>query len=349
MRDRGNERKILFISTNYSSFVKQDAETLEKHYKVERFEFGAKKGMAMIAFQLRLLFWIIANIRRSELIFIWFADYHSFLPILLSKIIGIDSFLIVGGYDAAKLQIYNYGGHLKPLRSWLIRKSCEWATKVLPVSDFVNNELSKNIGTINLSKRIVVYNGIDVDLFQHEEVTKEFRSGIVCVSSAESIDRLKVKGLDLLMAVARNLPNESFTIIGVHGDAMAELSEQKLPNVTLIGRVSRESLENIFRKSKIVCQFSRYESFGMALAEGMLCGCIAVTVSGIGAVEIVDEFSGVVADSFNIDCLTKAVEKGLQFPEEARIQAVHRIENFFSLQRRSQLLLAIISKENPIQ
>ena len=41
-------------------------------------------------------------------IFIWFADYHSFLPSLIGRLLGKKVYIVIGGYDAAKIKELNF-------------------------------------------------------------------------------------------------------------------------------------------------------------------------------------------------------------------------------------------------
>jgi glycosyltransferase involved in cell wall biosynthesis len=333
---------LLFVSTNYSSFVRQDAEMLSRHLNLKRFEFGSRKGAQMILYQFKLLFWLLGNIGSAKGILVWFGDYHSFLPMLIGKGFGKKRFLIIGGYDAAQFKEYGYGGHNSRLRSWMIKKSCNWATVILPVSHFVQTELPKRIGPIRPQSK-VIYNGVDLEVFKNRE-TGTPRNGVLCVSIADSISRVKIKGLDILMELAAKMPEQQFTIVGVTGEAEALLAKQNLPNLVLIGKVKREELETIYCAAKVICQFSRFESFGMALAEGMLCGCIPVTVKGIGAAEVVDPSCGVIAESIQIESLVAATRRALEMDHSHAIRARKHIENEFSLERREVELLATLKE-----
>jgi hypothetical protein len=79
-------KKILFVYTNYSTFVKTDFEILSEMHSVKPYQFKPVKGLLKTAWQMLLqLLFLLLNIWKFDAVFIWFADYHSFLPVLFAK------------------------------------------------------------------------------------------------------------------------------------------------------------------------------------------------------------------------------------------------------------------------
>lgn len=334
-------RRILFVSSNYSSFVKQDAEALGEHYELVRFEFGSRKGLSMLIQQIKLLIWLISKLPFSQGIFIWFADYHSLLPVWLAWVFGRPSYLVIGGYDAARLPEYNYGGHNKPLRSWFIRMSCRAAKVILHVSAFVKAELQRQVGDVILSKSHIAHNGVDVSIFQCKQ-DWDSRKGVICVSYADNHNRAKIKGLDRYLELCKGMPEVPFTLVGVTGEYLKTLQESQPENLRLISAVPRQELEDLYNQAKVVCLLSRFESFGMSLAEGMLCGCVPVTMAGIGAAEIVDSNCGFVVSSPNQAEVLNSMESALASNKEVSLAARQRILEHFSLQKRWNRLTEVL-------
>lgn len=334
--------RILVVSPNNSSFVRQDVEILSRDFEVFQFVFGSRKGMMMLVFQAKLFFWLVWNLPKSKGVFIWFADYHSLLPIFLSKILGKKSFQVIGGFDAAKLPEYNYGGHNKSIRHWIISISCRNATKILAVSHFVLRELQKQTNEDYLDKATVIHNGIDLNIFDLQpEYDTTAREGVICVSLAETQMRIKIKGLDLFAEVARRTPDIKFSLIGVSGEAKQSLEKLEIRNLKLVEPIKRSELLSYFNVSKLVCQFSRFESFGMALAEGMLCGCIPISIRDIGPSEVVFPPIGFLSQSHDIDELVSLVRLGLNANNGA--EARQLILDNFGLEKRHQALIAVIN------
>jgi glycosyltransferase involved in cell wall biosynthesis len=60
-------------------------------------------------------------------------------------------------------------------------------------------------------------------------------------------------------------------------------------NVDLRGRVSRQELIGYYQRAKVYCQLSYRESFGVALAEAMACGCTPVVTRRGALSEVVGD------------------------------------------------------------
>ena len=94
------KNRILFVYTNYSTFVNTDFEILSSEHEVIKYQFKPTKGISKIAFQfIKQLLYSIVAIWKFNRIFIWFADYHSFWPVFFAKLLRKKSFVVVGGYD----------------------------------------------------------------------------------------------------------------------------------------------------------------------------------------------------------------------------------------------------------
>lgn len=332
-------KRLLIIAPSNSSFVRQDIEGLSRSYEVLPFFFGKRKAFQMVFGQLMLAYWLIRKTKGSFRILVWFADYHSLLPIIFGKVFGKKVFIIIGGYDGAKLKKYNYGGHVKAIRSWFIKVSCKGAYKILPVSSFVLKSLQENLPNVSLiEKANIIHNGIDTSLFSIGEI-EESSNGVICVSIADTLNRYFIKGLDTFLNLARSMPNENFLLVGISRELL-DLIETEVPNnCTIVHAVKREELRSILISKKVICQLSRFESFGLALAEGMLCGCIPLTFSDLGSAEVVGEDIGFVVSSREISEIKLALEKALDSPVDKRINARRWVIENFSLDRRISLLL----------
>jgi len=90
------KKHILFVYVNFSPFVKADFEILSEFANVSKYEF--KPGRGIISTGIKLLkqfLFLIINIWRFDTVFIWFADYHSLLPVLFALMFGKKSFVVI--------------------------------------------------------------------------------------------------------------------------------------------------------------------------------------------------------------------------------------------------------------
>jgi hypothetical protein len=71
-------QRILFIHNALTSFVKIDRDILAEKYEVEELVFSSK-------FKLRA-FALWKAVQRNDMVFIWFASWHSLLPVIFASL-----------------------------------------------------------------------------------------------------------------------------------------------------------------------------------------------------------------------------------------------------------------------
>ncbi|MCK9304268.1 MAG: glycosyltransferase, partial [Bacteroidales bacterium] len=75
-----------------------------------------------------------------------------------------------------------------------------------------------------------------------------------------------------------------------------ENSGRQLPgNLILYSRLEQKDLKELYLRSKVYCQLSRSESFGVAMAEAMYFNCIPVYTSAGGLKEVAGEYGFMVS------------------------------------------------------
>lgn len=323
--------KIAFIYYHFSSFVRQDFEILSRHFQVEKVNYRKPLDVLRIA----------GSIWRSDVSFTWFASGHSFLAVLLSKMMGKNSIVIAGGYDVAFAPEIRYGQYTL---GWHKRKYADFALKntdlVLAVSEFTKAEA---IACAKPKKIEVIYNAIDIRKFrpasENEERTRE---DLVLTVASGLKNVIKLKGLDVFVEAAAHLPEVKFLVLGLSNDDRETLKGiQSSNNVEFRGYVNQEELISYYQKAKIYCQLSYRESFGVALAEAMACGCVPVVTDRGALPEVVGDV-GFIAPYGDIESTVFSIKNALSTNNGSRARA--RIEERFSQRmRESRLLYAIES------
>jgi glycosyltransferase involved in cell wall biosynthesis len=266
--------KISFIYYPPSTFVKQDLEILSRHFQVEAVPYKSAGDIMNM----------IGPIRRSDLVFSWFASGHSFAAVMLSKIFRKKSVVVAGGYDVAFEPEINYGqytlGRHKRMYADIVLNR---ADAILAVSEFTKEEVLAR----SKPKRVeVVYNGIDTDRFRPMGEKED----LVLTVASGSNDVIRLKGLDVFAGAARYHPDLKFLILGLSdADRKTLASCCNSNNVDLRGRVSRRELIGYYQRAKVYCQLSYRESFGVALAEAMACGCTPVVTRRGALSEVVGD------------------------------------------------------------
>jgi glycosyltransferase involved in cell wall biosynthesis len=276
----------------------------------------------------------------STKIFIWFADYHALLPVIFAKIFNKKVYLVIGGYDAVSLPEFNYGAHRSRLRSSLIGWICNHVDFILPVSHFIKEQLLKNIQGLVNERVHVVWNGIDTHNFIKTQSFEHKKRQVVCVAVVDSDVRYQVKGVDRFVELAEKCPNYEFILVGVNTDFELKLSSLRIPNLKMIQKVNRTELLDIYAESMFVCQFSRIESFGIAMIEGILNQCLPLTIAGTASTELLgSKFSEYVFDAFDTDEICKKMN-AFETDFNVRVSELQTmaIENFSTIKRENALI-----------
>jgi len=331
---------VLVIRISPSSFVNQDINILEKLcLSTSILDYSEVRHIKSLILQ---FFYLLKNITKFDLIYIWFASYHSLIPALFAKIFGKKCIIVIGGHDAAYVPEYRYGVHRKRIRSLFNRASCRLADLLLPVSEFTNNNLFNFLPTNQRLKTYVIKNAIDLMQFQPDQSIERIYD-VLSVIGTGKINVAKLKGVDLLFEIAAQMLDLNFTIIGLAGKAKDWCKTKIPPNVTLLDKVSRNELQRFMNASKVFCQLSRHDSFGMVLVEAMAMGCVPVGLNCGGTPEIMHDI-GYISATENISDITSSIRKAIAAPTEARLEIHSHIRKNFDINERETGLLNVISE-----
>lgn len=337
--------KCLFIKKSDASFIVGDQAILAQRYRLIEMHQHNCGGLRFFLIHLWTALRLMYHLPGKSFVYVWFADYHSLLPVVLARLLGKSSFVVIGGYDAARRPDLNYGGHLQPLRSWCIKKTCQWASCLLPVTQFTQEDLALNLGRVMPNQQLI-YNGVDTKHFPYLGEGGREKMVVTICGAADRIT-LKRKGVDFFFAVAERFPNIAFRVIGLKGQALGWAKEQELENMEIISWVDHKDLPRILNESAVICQFSRYEAFGVALVEGILAGNIPVGYAYGGTREIIQPLSaGVLIEELDIDKAGRAIKAALQLTGQKVVKekSIAAVTERFSWQTRKELLLSFISE-----
>jgi glycosyltransferase involved in cell wall biosynthesis len=337
-----NLKTILFFRPSYSTIIKQDELFLKKKYDLKNFIFDSSSFYRFLNSSIKQTLFLYRNIRKSTIIYVCHADFHAFLPMILAALFKKKSILIVGGFDAVKSIEFKYGAHINSVRSWVIKICCKLASRILPVSSFVLKNLVQNIKSAHAYKTKIVYNGADTKEYCFDYSVE--KRGLVFVSQADSVRSLRIEGLDFYAEAAKRFPTETFKIVGATGQAKKFLENLNISNIQLVEQSKREELKGILNQSEVICQFSRLEEFGLTLTEGMLCGCIPVSLRNTAPEEIVTKDVGVLIENLNVDEVDMALKQALSMPWDIRNRARLRVVKNFSLKEREQSILKLLDE-----
>lgn len=328
------KKKILFIYTNYSSFVKTDFEILASENEVTQYQYKPVKGMSGNVIQiLKQLFFLVFNIWRFDAIFIWFADYHSFLPVLFAKILGKKSFVVIGGYDVANIPELRYGSLSTPLRKTITLFTYKYAALCLPVVESLESKLKELCPS---AKTKTIYTGYKLE--KQTSLEQEREKIILTVSITDSQQRILIKGLDRFKELAEHLPDYQFYIVGVN-EVVRNLFEPVPQNLFILPSLGQSELIAYYKKASFYAQFSRSEGLPNALCEGMLYGCIPLGTR-VGGIPTAIGDMGLIVDEWNVKVVKNFVMANHN--KANRENFTMRVNEKFDLNLRKKMLLILI-------
>lgn len=332
-----NKPPLLFIKhIDFTArTVDYDLKILSEKYNITFKNINAVKGLNFYLALISQFFYLLFFIYRFKIVFIWFADYHSFLPILFSRIFRKTSILNIGGYDAASVLVEDADTLPKKLRKFCVKYSIKNATKLLAVSTMMEKNVLDYYPKADCK---VVYCCIDPLLFENDISEKE--NLIITVGGGgKFIEEALRKRLDFFIELG-NLFNEKypeynakFCIIGHNENSNTYkylLPFIKSKNVELKPMTkSINELNNYYKKASVYMQLSYWESFGIAQIEAMLNGCIPVSNDEGAVPEIVGD-AGFLIKNFDKDIYIQKIKDILDKKYEPLRKKVKQrvLENF---------------------
>ncbi len=271
----------LFIYTHPSTFVKGDITILNERYDVKEYRFTNNPKRRLPASLIGQFFYLLFNIYKFDLIYIWFADYHSLIPVIFSRLTGKKCYLVIGGYDVCREKRYSYGSFSNKTRALFAFLSIRYATTNLCVSKNIERIVS---AIAPKSKHITVYNGVNIK--SEFDGTEEKEPVVLCVALVSTLQAFYIKGIDRYNNLAKEMADTHFTLVGCNPAIFEKAGVKKAKNLRVVPALEHSKLALLMSKSKVYCQLSRRESFSLALAEAMYHNCIPVITNTGGMPEV---------------------------------------------------------------
>jgi glycosyltransferase involved in cell wall biosynthesis len=322
------QRRILFVHNWLSSFIRYDLEILRQRYEVT--ELPVTLRQAYHAFLIPWLVW------RHDLVFGWFASWHTFGPMLCARWFTKPSVLVIGGYDLANLPEIGY--QQAGLNKWITRLTIRMATRLVTNSEYSRSEARQNAG-VPEGQIQVIYHGVP-DSFG--ALSGKPRDPIILTVGVVKRNNLRRKGHEAFVKAASLLPHAQFVLIGDWEDDAIEYLQAIAPaNIIFTGWVDDSVLVDYYCRAAVYVQPSLHEGFGLSVAEAMLAGCIPV-VTRAGALPEVAGDTGVYLPSSAPEAIAEGVQTALTMNDDHRRQARERIIHRFPLQNRRQQLFDLI-------
>jgi glycosyltransferase involved in cell wall biosynthesis len=325
--------QILFVYSRDSTFVAIDRKLLSRRNRIR--DWPQPRPIVNV-------FALAAAIRQSDLVFGWFASWHTFWPVMLARLLGRPTVLVIGGYDTASLPDIDYGLQQRPVMGRVSRWVMRHATRLVTNSDYSRREIEANAG-IPPSDVEVIHHGVPDPFGELVNGERERVALTVGIVEQRNLER---KGLLTFALAASLLPDVQFVVAGRWIDASVEELRAIAPdNLTLTGWVEQDELEALYRRASVYVQASRHEGFGLSVAEAMLAGCIPV-VSRAGALPEVVGDAGILLEAEAVAApeLAAGIRRAFALDEGTRERARRRILEQFPESTRGDRLERVIDQ-----
>ena len=322
--------RILFVHSRKASFVAIDRAILAERWEVEDlFQPGRVPNLVEV----------VPAVLRADLVFGWFASWHTFVPITLAWLLRKPSVQIVGGFDTANMPDIGYGYQQGGLRRWASRWIMWRAGRLITNSYYSRSEVVANT-PIPQERVTVVHHGVP-DPFGPLDEEQE-REPLALTVGHLVKTTLMQKGHRPFVEAARHVPDVRFVFVGKwHDDAIEQLRDLAPDNVEFTGWLSDEDLQSLYRRATVYVQASRHEGFGLAVAEAMLAGCVPVVMDVTAMPEVVDD-AGVLISSQSPDAVAAGVREALALGPEAHAAARRQILEEFPHEIRREGIQRVV-------
>lgn len=298
--------KIFFVGYLSSQFIEDDKKLLEEDHKLITFDL-AKNASSFKKIPQYLITTLLEykNIYKSDIVWIWFADYPSLPFLVWAKFFHKPIVMHVGGWEVYSGPEINYGNQRNIIRGYVTR----WILRNSNVCILPSESYKKITRLLEPKANIVVIpNAIDINLCNSHLPEKR---GVVTALVSMKFTRL-LKGIPTFEKATEGIKSK------------------------VIENVPHDHLIEMLKSSKVYCQLSYTESFGVTLLEAMACGCIPVVTDRDALPEVVGKY-GYIVPYGDIEKTKEAISLALKCND----QDIKNIRNRAKLFNKDRMRLNI--------
>ena len=310
--------RVLYVYSRRNTFTRIDLEALREGYEVEEY---FQDGPLPRPRELH------AKLRRCDVVFGWFASWHTLAALSLARLMRRPTVLIIGGFDTAAVPEINYGNQQDRIRGLRARMAIRRADRLITNSNYLEGEIERNLG-IPRARVSVIHHGL-ADRFGDPPEPPEGDGRVALTVGAVHSWNLERKGHRAFVEAARELPDVEFVLAGGwDDDAIQTLRAIAPANVTFTGYLSDADLDAQFRRAGVYVQASWHEGFGLAVAEAMLAGCVPVVTEAGALPEVVGD-TGVTIPAVAAGDIATGVREAIElWPDQGRRARARVLESF---------------------
>ena len=344
------KERIIFVYPSLYTFIKTEIELLSESFQLIYIDQKWSKKVLLPFNFIVQFFFLITNLHKVDTILVSFGGYNSFLPALLGNLFGKKVAIVVHGTDCVSFPEINYGNLRSPLLSYFTKKSYQWASIILPVSEslvYTENNYFSYSGTLKFgythhllgikTPYKIIPNGVDgIQWMRDKSIVRDENSFVTVLAKGKE----KIKGVDLIIKAANSFPDLRFYLAGIENSDLGKIPD----NIICKGRLSSQELRILYNESQFYFQLSSTEGFGVALCEAMLCGCIPI-VSDVNHLPTIVGDTGFVLKKRDLVMLLDLISVILNSDlSNLEGKARSRILDNFSVANRERLLTSTLRK-----
>lgn len=205
-----------------------------------------------------------------------------------------------------------------------------------------------NKGAFTKSNVVTIYNGIDLNKFKNNSRSiSEEPSTLNLIAVGRFTDAKDYPNLINAFAILKK--NNRAIKLTIVGDGELKPQIESLikefnldKDITLLGR--RSDIAELLSQADIFVLSSKFEGFGLVVAEAMACECYVVATDSGGVAEVMGD-TGYLVPIQNSQALAGALQDTINLSKEDRSEnnkkARARVEEFFSLEASVKKWLAL--------
>lgn len=296
---------FLVVANLDATFVKDDVEILSELGEVH-FWNTSEKGVAAPE-----LMRLCAEV---DVIYCWFASFHSFLPTVLGCFFRKPVIVVSGGYDSASVPEIGYGnaGHL--FKKYVSGFVINMASAVIVNSVYSAKDMLRFKPAAEPRLHIIPHRINPV--FPKPAPDREEKL-LLTVARLNPMNYRRKK-MELIKRIGDALPEYTIIHIGKVDDELQEQFDKNMPaNMSSLGFLSDEELWSWYHRAQALLVPSWHEGFGVTAAEAPAAGCLPF-ISGAGAQPEVTKGFAVEVKSDEVSDWVKAIQSSLPSTDEAR-------------------------------
>lgn len=342
---------LLCFYVHRSSFVARDIDLLSPFFSIYEFDFAVKRKWHLPFMFIKQFIFLLKYRGSAQASLTILGGYGSFLPSFFTRLFGLRSVLVLGGTDCTKFPGIGYGNFSRKVLGFFTCLSIKWSSHLAPVyRSLVSSEYTydpigaPHQGFNHFCKDVKtpvteIWNGFSPEDWPIYDGQRPKMHFITVIAGLDSYRTYMLKGVDLIVEIARRFPEATFTIVG--RDQRPAWVPDDLMNLRFHAKTDRNGLIKLLHQHRFYLQLSLSEGFPNALCEAMLCGCIPIG-SGVASIPFIIGDTGYVLYQKKVEDLASIVKLAIEDTTKNAHSSRERITSSFTIDQRKDKLLSLI-------